>query len=439
MSKLGAFIKLARIQLNMTQEDLALAFNDDGGMEVSLISKWERGTHIPSMRNFEELIAILQLDRARAMQLRVEALKKVSDARGNGKYYKYVTENRHRLQDYILESNYYRSVIEPNLFGFPLITKDDWLAPMPIPIESIKIELETSSPKVSMPTFSKRIPRFSDFKLRRGEDVRDNYCYRLLAVDASGSEVSMTFGPSSYWLYVDQLEYLGFELALWKIQHQGLYPKNDGSDLAARGPAQDIWDVENRMNVTGVNTLLIIKNDPNHEDHFLIHNRNSPSLSEARNTRHVMPAGTFQPDNLAYKDDKCFSLKRNVLRELMEELYGVEEVKHLIRSNSDFTDSEKVAPFYAAMEDGRIPVHYLGLGFDPLTTKPEILTVVVLDCSKVRFGSSVYQTPNWEGQVERIPLSKENLIKYGQHVSSMLPAGAACCLRGSKFYEQIMQ
>jgi hypothetical protein len=72
---------------------------------------------------------------------------------------------------------------------------------------------------------------------------------------------------------------------------------------------------------------------------------------------------------------------------------------------------------------------FLGLGLDPLTTKPELLFCITSDWDQITSFGALPMTPNIEGKIAAIPLSKFHLKSQAMQVLGnrwMLPAGAAC-------------
>jgi hypothetical protein len=125
-----------------------------------------------------------------------------------------------------------------------------------------------------------------------------------------------------------------------------------------------------------------------------------------------MPVGVFQP----LVDERAdFDLWRCMVREYSEELLGASE-----EYGPGF--DQEAWPFHrdlsAARRDGRIRVHCLGLGVDPLTFAVDLLTVAVVDDRA--FGSL------FGGLVD---VNAEGLVRLaafdGTVPAPMQPAGAA--------------
>ena len=88
----------------------------------------------------------------------------------------------------------------------------------------------------------------------------------------------------------------------------------------------------------------------------------------------VVPAGSYQPATVEFPE-RVEEIDRNlnftVVRELGEELLGEEEF-------SDLFSSELVTAYR------KIPAaELIGIGFDPLNTKTEIMACLTLDAEKM--------------------------------------------------------
>ena len=142
------------------------------------------------------------------------------------------------------------------------------------------------------------------------------------------------------------------------------------SDLLARGRPDAIFDLKNRSACPATSAVLFVLNSSD-GDFFYVHRRTSPQLLDSPGGWHVVPSGQFQPDTAEDTNHRRnFSIRRTVFRELAEELLGVQEVENSIRNRADFYSDPRVAPFVEGLARGAVRLYYMGLGFDPLTTKP---------------------------------------------------------------------
>jgi len=196
-------------------------------------------------------------------------------------------------------------------------------------------------------------------------------------------KLSLMFRGCDYLSYYDTCEALAFELSDWCFHNPNQMPQPGKNDLPFHGAPERIFDLATRNAVPGLNALMIFIDGPQGHQ-FFMHDRTSREIAEAQNTFHVVPAGTFQPDSYASGNHpRDFSLQRCILRELAEELLGKKEVETYSRNGEDFLIDGKCQPFVNGMKDGYVKLFFLGLGFDPVTTKPEMLLAIVMDAKKL--------------------------------------------------------
>jgi hypothetical protein len=117
---------------------------------------------------------------------------------------------------------------------------------------------------------------------------------------------------------------------------------------------------------------------------------------------------------------------------------GKDELSAVIKNEEDFIENELIKAYVSLFKEGEAKVFFLGIGIDPLTTKPEILTSIVLNGStasnkliNLRFKN------NYEGEDFMVPFTEEGISKYIQDENT-LPAGIACLLLIEKQYDFIM-
>ena len=175
----------------------------------------------------------------------------------------------------------------------------------------------------------------------------------------------------------------------------------------------------------GVNTLLILKD--RNKATFLKHKRTPGATMEAIDTEHVVPAGTFQPRReMPPVPDPDFNIYKTILRELGEELLGRKEMEEVGSSTEDITRERHTKKFHQLFADGYAKAFFLGWGLDPLTTKAEFLTAIVLDIHEFRrrFGEPRFKH-NWEGRHEAFPFEEATVRDFVEGYNT-LPAGAGC-------------
>ena len=175
----------------------------------------------------------------------------------------------------------------------------------------------------------------------------------------------------------------------------------------------------------GINTITILKNmtddaeaGDSKADFFLLHKRGN-KVAEGMGNYHVVPAGSYQP-LLEYaeredtdSDHFAETMKNTVLREFGEELLEYEEFLDL--NTSDLLQNL----------DGILEPVFLGIGFEPLNTKTEVLAALFIDMDRKEvaglfnkctrrseFEKMLNGNGNYEGDVMLRPLTTAMLTQY---------------------------
>jgi hypothetical protein len=158
----------------------------------------------------------------------------------------------------------------------------------------------------------------------------------------------------------------------------------------------------------------------------------------AAGTFHVVPAGEFQPTNnspVAWRDH-C-TLWQTVLREFSEELLLDDEAKSGGLDMRALAAREQMVPLVQLIRSGDWKTYFLGMGLDPLTLKPELLLVSIIDLQHfvdaVSLPAPGRRLPekNSEGDIRGGPqgwgeeLTASNLSRYRDD-PIMLPAASGC-------------
>jgi hypothetical protein len=165
-----------------------------------------------------------------------------------------------------------------------------------------------------------------------------------------------------------------------------------------------------------------------------MHRRDSKKVAAAMGVYHVVPAGEFQPAGINPGDFGAdMDLWRNMVREYAEEFLGLPDSIGSTGRTIDFDKDEPYASISRARASGDATPFFLGIGIDPLTLKPEILTVCVF--SDMAFDRIFGDMPekNTEGRLVSghrnlgVPFTQEGVDTYLKTASvETLPAGAGC-------------
>jgi hypothetical protein len=164
----------------------------------------------------------------------------------------------------------------------------------------------------------------------------------------------------------------------------------------------------NRNAIVGISSITILLDADTSHATFVVHQRGH-YVDEAVGLKHVAPAGTFQPTipreidqraGLKHRDwQKSFSVRENVVREFAEECKDLDRaISHAANSGHDWREQSAASETYkkltTALKDPKgtkARLFYFGLGFDPLTEKPQLLTALVMRKS---FATDLGLTPS---------------------------------------------
>lgn len=269
--------------------------------------------------------------------------------------------------------------------------------------------------------------------------------YTLKNVSLAESErISLEFGKGSYFDYINCGEMLALELSY----HCGNHPleKIHATDLEKRLSLRHLageWhSIERRPSIAGVNCLTVFKDAETKKAYFPLLRR-SPRVASAVNTHHVVPAGEFQPMSPSLPDfvGNC-TLWQTLLREFAEEILRQPEAKHDEISMMQLAGLGAIRCCLDLIESGCWKTYFLGIGLDPLTLKPELLLVSIVDRGmfidylkqhlRNEMGTSCLHQANHEGTLElgNHPFMGHQVtastIELYMRSSGTLPAGRGC-------------
>jgi hypothetical protein len=369
--------------------------------------------------------------------------------------------------------------LKVNGLEIPLIVPEGWMLERPVELSDVKLVWDDEVPRLEW-----RWDGFADFLRSIGKRIINNPIYRLVDIGVDGERLRLNFTSGWYEDYIETCEALVWELArevvrkrrysLWweMFKHwRGVFPYKtflrrkildfdfeEFMDLRYRSMV-GLTDFRSRCAAVGINTLTVISlRDVGKSARFNLGNRlmmfihhRGRDVAEAAGMVHVIPAGIFQPlsrfDSYRHLE---FSMERNVMREFGEELLdkevyiGLEGANH---PNAPFEKDVELKRLYSLFRKKAVKLFFFGVGIDPLTTKPEVLTLALVDgdalFAKIPRLKS-YVEANWEGRnVSQVPFTRENiegLIRENLiRKPEMLPAGAGCLALAYKYFDEIMR
>jgi hypothetical protein len=252
-------------------------------------------------------------------------------------------------------------------------------------------------------------------------------CYRLLDARLA-APAGLRIGQTSYFEGIDLGHAVAHELAAW-WQRRGNAVRM--TDLPLRAVAGDPCALARRPALVAVTTLTL-RRDAAGGASFVLHWRDPAKVNHGGGLYQVMPVGLFQPVTAAaaaLRHD--LSLWKSMAREFSEEFLGTPEDYPTSGGLLDYSGW----PFYrrltAARREGRLTVHCLGLGVDPLTFATDVLAVAVFDAPLFDAEFARLVTLNAEGRVitgggpAGIPFTAETVARLTGGGEPLQAAGAA--------------
>jgi hypothetical protein len=274
-----------------------------------------------------------------------------------------------------------------------------------------------------------RYPSYTDAvaALDRPALFENRPCYRLLEARLTAPP-GLRIGQTSYFEGIDLGHAVAHELAAWWQRHGNAVRM---TDLPLRAVAGDPCALARRPALVAVTTLTL-RRDAAGGASFILHWRDPAKVNHGGGLYQVMPVGLFQPVTAAaaaLRHD--LSLWKSMAREFSEEFLGTPED---YPTSGGLLDYEGW-PFYrrltAARREGRLTVHCLGLGVDPLTFATDVLAVTVFDAPLFDAEFARLVTLNTEGRVitgggpAGIPFTAETVARLTGGGEPLQAAGAA--------------
>src|SRR5262252_7011509 len=252
-------------------------------------------------------------------------------------------------------------------------------------------------------------------------------CYRLL--DARlGAPAGLRIGQTSYFEGIDLGHAVAHELAAaWQRAGDAVRM----ADLPLRSLAGDPCALPRRRSLIAVTTLTL-RRDAAGAASFVLHWRDPAKVNHGGGLYQVMPVGLFQPVTAAAAAVRHdLSLWKSMAREYSEEFLGTSEDYQTSGGLLDYDGW----PFYrrltGAMRAGRLTVHCLGLGVDPLSFATDLLAVAVFDADLFDAEFAGLVARNAEGRVitgggsAGIPFTAHTIARLTGGKEPFQAAGAA--------------
>jgi hypothetical protein len=274
----------------------------------------------------------------------------------------------------------------------PLLTKPGWIPSRPLPLAEVSVRLRAAKPeeqdaivKARLKTLAywprgndgHRLTRYSQAIVEHDTETRmeDRSCYRLIDVrfdSQSNPSCELIFTQATYFDGIDTGESLAHEAALrMSKKHKAPLSGPYRTWLA------DPFRLDARAALPGINTLTVCLSRG--EPSIYMHRRGF-NAGVSMGGFNVAPAGEFQPqidDPTIWQSD--LDILKNIIREYAEEFLGMDEAAGSGGVTIDYQNDRPYSDFYEAFLADKMKVFYLGIGLDPVSWKPEILTACVFE------------------------------------------------------------
>jgi hypothetical protein len=273
-----------------------------------------------------------------------------------------------------------------------MLTKDSWVPAEPFLLDAVKLDLQRHYPSTSLTTeeilarAKRQLPRGPSGKrldtyteamsaFAKPSLFSNKLCYRILDARLDKElTASITVSLNHYFNSVDETEAVAHEFAEYISAKKG----SVWEPFPVRAAFGDPLCLRSRNAIFSVSALTIRADEASST--FVLHAREGDSVAIAGNLVHIAPSGVFQPtadDEMTIIRD--LSLWLTLCREYAEEYLGTEEAEGRAGIALSYDDDEPYCSINTAYSLGAIQIYVLGLGLDPLTLCPELVTVAVVD------------------------------------------------------------
>ncbi|MFC9694833.1 hypothetical protein ACFTSF_40170 [Kribbella sp. NPDC056951] len=309
---------------------------------------------------------------------------------------------------------------ERRVAGTPLLAAASWIPAEPIPLASVRLEFDPDAvfsgvTGLEPAALESLPPGYSSYAeairgLAAPAVFEDRPTYRLISADLAGADPVLRFGRGTYFDSINTGEAAAHE-----------YAAGVGGLRAAIG---DPWNLSRRPANVAISTLTLRAEAG--ESTFFVHWRDPKKVGHAGGLYQVVPVGIFQPSAAAaWNEQRDFSLWRNIVRELAEELLGESEDYGSEAAPIEYDDWPFAARLEAGLDDGSVRAHCVGLGVDPLTFATDLLTVVSIDAPLFDDLFANLVERNDEGRVLAPQPFTPEVVDNFVHHQPMQAAGAA--------------
>ncbi|MEF8880034.1 MAG: hypothetical protein V5A64_06565 [Candidatus Thermoplasmatota archaeon] len=381
------------------------------------------------------------------------------------------------------------------LYKFPVVYKDGWFKS-----SNPNLAINIKDPKIKLEEFNRKnhllyertkeflanfdVLRYSEFLRSIDKKIWNDVTFDLKNIDKVGDKLELEFIKGCYYNYVDFYELILKELYIYLYTHDDKDNiKQEFSELKNLLPERFIIrekigtnfdNFNDRPTKIGINIFVLMKMeegvgpDRNKDKYCTFFQKRGSDQIEFPGFYHVVPAGTFQPLSTFTREivNRQFNFSYTILRELLEEVYHLDEADKKLRRADPFQIFKMKKGEITVKKNGKevkesfIPGELLGLsdsteiddnndhyeviptGFliDLTTLKPELTVVLHIKDNKVYQKSKKFFGGNWEGSIWEVEIGSDNFknfINEYLNIENFLPAGAVAVAEGINYYNKI--
>lgn len=260
-------------------------------------------------------------------------------------------------------------------------------------------------------SFAKNVKKYAD------KPLWDNDAWALKDLilpneDNGSNNPRMEVIEGKYFDFYNTCEFLVYETAYFLSEKEIENKKSDESansykDLEKRIKiSRNIFDSNSRFPAIGICAITILKNvltcnegKEERKSFFILHKRTG-AVAESIGMNGVIPSGSYQPIkineskewNEQNEQSEMPNLTETVHREFLEEILGFSE-QHDLQAKKLIENT--------GIEEFVDEIYFLGTGYEPLSTKTEVLAAIIIDMADDRKNTSKWLTDKLKSQMKK--------------------------------------
>lgn len=299
-----------------------------------------------------------------------EIAEKMSMSRSRKELYEFVKEIYPDIEMPSLNGNIYPIA----LFRAPIHQRDN--------PESILASSDWDSHEIVNHDLAEIGKEFRKIREKSGSQLWNGETFRMLKLETK-NELKIHCGLGRYFTALDTCDSLEWELLIafsekyFRIQENTKFAK----ELKLRGliNQHSVIDPSERSAAIGISTMILFR----HKNGFktIVWER-SNAVGPHHDLVHVIPSFMFGPEHQEY--DNEFSIKHNVYREYLEEVFDFKEVNKAgrIMAWDHFYSNPDLKYLISLEKSNKAKIYLTGVAINLLNLRPEICTLLLIDADE---------------------------------------------------------